>query len=374
MLNTESKRKSNFELIRIVAMLFIVGHHLVVHGIKNSLEVETAYTIWREGTLINQLIASFFEAGGIGVALLVMITGYFEIENDKIKLKKVLCQVFYYALFVLCVSVMLIAFGWLNVDSENSKALLVTSLKSFLLPISCGRWFVTAYVILVIVHPLINSLVRRLNEKGMLILITFVWLYWYTFGGVLGSTIYNIQKLILFYLIGGYAKKYAYLKTKEKWICTIITAILLLLYTFTNNVANNGVVAETIYSELIKKGIYFLDTDVIIPLAAFLIFTILASTNIKSNAVLNTIASTTFGIYLLHDSVIGRLLIWNEFLDINMIYLRSDFPAIAFGYIFVVFIGCSIIDLLRIYLFEHRMLFVAEKSKKIFISKFCKTS
>lgn len=53
-MNTDlSKRNSNFELIRIIGMLFIVSSHLAVHGVINTADV-----VWKDGSAVNKLFSS----------------------------------------------------------------------------------------------------------------------------------------------------------------------------------------------------------------------------------------------------------------------------------------------------------------------------
>lgn len=59
-MNTDlSKRNSNFELIRIIGMLFIVSSHLSVHGVINTADV-----VWKDGSAVNKLFSSGLMAGG----------------------------------------------------------------------------------------------------------------------------------------------------------------------------------------------------------------------------------------------------------------------------------------------------------------------
>ena len=59
-MNTDlSKRNSNFELIRIIGMLFIVSSHLAVHGVINTADV-----VWKDGRAVNKLFSSGLMAGG----------------------------------------------------------------------------------------------------------------------------------------------------------------------------------------------------------------------------------------------------------------------------------------------------------------------
>ena len=65
-----NKRKSNIELLRIVAMLMIVADHLAVHGVCANLLVESAKStmgvnsVYMQGTFINRLFTSFMSGGG----------------------------------------------------------------------------------------------------------------------------------------------------------------------------------------------------------------------------------------------------------------------------------------------------------------------
>lgn len=56
------ERQSNFELLRIVAMLFIVCHHLVIKG-ADTCGYVTPYTYEKDG-LIGIFINSFVVGGG----------------------------------------------------------------------------------------------------------------------------------------------------------------------------------------------------------------------------------------------------------------------------------------------------------------------
>lgn len=96
---TENKmRESNFELLRIIAMMFIFVYHYINYG--GILNVGS-YTI-------NKLIALFLYSGGrVGVNIFILIMGYFMI-NSKFKIKKVfkmMFQVFFYSVILAILSV-----------------------------------------------------------------------------------------------------------------------------------------------------------------------------------------------------------------------------------------------------------------------------
>lgn len=77
------ERHSNLELLRIISMLFILSHHLSVHGDFKD--------IWITILLNNKIWLRFIQLEGkVGVNIFVMISGYFLVSSNRIKLSKVL--------------------------------------------------------------------------------------------------------------------------------------------------------------------------------------------------------------------------------------------------------------------------------------------
>ena len=86
------ERKSNFELLRIIAMFMIIFHHISVHSNFNNL------------TTTNLLYLKFIQIGGkIGVNIFVLISGYFLINTERIKINKIFKlwgQMLFYSLLI----------------------------------------------------------------------------------------------------------------------------------------------------------------------------------------------------------------------------------------------------------------------------------
>ena len=98
-----TERKSNFELLRIAAMLIIVAHHLAVHGVPDR-----AYHAWTAGALCNKLFTLFLTpGGGIGVAAFFMLTGYFLVGKQRASVLKVCLQTVFYGLVLSALFVVL---------------------------------------------------------------------------------------------------------------------------------------------------------------------------------------------------------------------------------------------------------------------------
>lgn len=105
----QNVRQSNFELLRIVAMLMIVAHHLAVHGVQHCHDAELAYKAYNAGNAVNRIFASvLIPGGGAGVALFFMITGFFLCRKEAASIKNVALQAgFYSILLCVCCAAML---------------------------------------------------------------------------------------------------------------------------------------------------------------------------------------------------------------------------------------------------------------------------
>ena len=76
---TKVQRNSNLEILRIIAMLFIIAHHFSVHGfgdVNFAISNANNYVIYFFGIL-----------GKIGVDVFIIISAYFMIDS-KFNLKK----------------------------------------------------------------------------------------------------------------------------------------------------------------------------------------------------------------------------------------------------------------------------------------------
>ena len=90
-------------------------------------------------------------------------------------------------------------------------------------------------------------------------------------------------------------------------------------------------------------------TSFIAPILALCLFTTFEKLNIGQVKFINKIASTTFGVYLIHDSMIGRQVFWYSIFKVDSFqYNQMLFPLYAIITIVLVFSICSLIDYCRI--------------------------
>lgn len=346
------KRNSSFELLRIIAMLMIVFHHFVVHGLLNNSISPVDLT---NGSNVNRFFVwLFFPGGEVGVALFFMITGYFCILSDKIKIQKVVFQVFFYAWFSL---ILYFSFRFFYNDYtvllpwEQAKKSII---GYFLFPLrSSSFWFATAYILLRLFQPVLNCFLNKLNKKGYILFLCLM------FMALLQSQMFIIvlgyTKALFFYSLGGFIRKYIKISEKYKvggrgWYLLCFCVLWLLYAIIKFSIQNMN------FKGLMKVFISLFNTlfpsCIIVTACSCSIFLFFMKNSLNASKKLNTVAATTFGIYLIHDSVFLRPLLWCKIVKVHDLYLQQLFPLYAITWCFGIFVLCSLIDLFRLKFIE----------------------
>ncbi len=203
-------RRSNFELLRIIAMVFICLYHYTVDLFK--------YTV-HSGDFVYKITAgTYIPFGEVGVVLFVLITGYFMIDK-KFNIKrflKIILDTFFYSY-----SILIIVLVFTHIP--------VTKIQIYrsLFPMAEGiYWFITTYLMLYILIPVLNKIFNSLNKKQ----IEFYLLIFLTLQSLIPTFTYKIHfagsslsLMIIMYFIGAYIKRYGlpFFERKRNCILTI---------------------------------------------------------------------------------------------------------------------------------------------------------
>ena len=162
MKNSIADRDSNFELLRIVSMFMIIIHHFFCYGFYSfSLPYK-----------IDDFILIIFQSGGkIGAALFIMITGYYMVYVEKIKIKKLIeleCKALYYSIGIFLA--LLLFF--------NRNFSLDEIIKTFFPNLSGVYWFFSGYFFIYVLSPYINKFIFSIDKKELrnFLVICFVFL------------------------------------------------------------------------------------------------------------------------------------------------------------------------------------------------------
>lgn len=328
----EISRNSSFELLRIIAMFLIVLSHYSVHGQIVSQNLDFSFC---------KLLLQSVVLGNLGVDIFVMITGYYTYnkEFNYTKIFKIIIHTLFYSILIYLI------FMLLGVISFNIKDFIKA-----LLPVTFGEyWFISVFFVLLLLTPFLNYFIEKITRKQHVMIILLFMLIWSIIPTLTTSPFYGNETLqfIMFYLIGAYLKKYpnniiSKNNNDRKFLlfCSILLFISMLLLNILAirwNMFNHG------------TWFYIRESFLVIGISASLI-SIFSKLTISSKMI-NVLASTTFGIYLIHDNPYMEYLLW-DVLFANGKYIYSTY---IIGHMIVsvmaVFISCAFIEFFRLLLF-----------------------
>jgi surface polysaccharide O-acyltransferase-like enzyme len=338
-------RESNIELLRIVLMIMIITHHVIVHGL-GLMDIEKGYLQTGEHSVIVQLLINSFVV--FGVNSFVFISGYFGI---KFKIKTIIsfiAQALFYSLTIF----------FLFVYFDSSYFGLQKLLKATL-PISSNQWwFLTIYLGLFFLAPILNKGVELLDRKEMT-LIVLALLYFNCFSGFIFNSMiatngYSIFSFITIYVLARYMNRY-YPSIKKAGLYLSLSIIVVFIITL-----------SLLYLGKPKKiWMIFSYNNPFIILSSVMIFYTFLNFKIKKRWI-NFVSPLVFGVYLIHDHILIR----EELKDIIK-YLETIFSGVQLvfiltGLILLIFISCCLIELVRKLAFEKIIDNLDNKSDAIF--------
>lgn len=370
-----SNRKSNFELLRIFAMLMIVAFHYAYHGIQKGNIDLISYQGWSTGSIVNKMFTCFLTPGGeIGVALFFMLTGYFMVRRDFFSLKKIVLECIFYGILACGLFIIVKATGH-NIPDSESTMLATDFISTLFNPASGGLfWFVSAYILLMLITPFLNRLFNRINYRGMLVFLLFDWFVWYLIPNSIGGTYHLFERAVFFYSLGALCSLHLQ-QTKHKELnlslfCLSWTGFAICNYVVASIEAN----PETpLKIKVLEKAANALGSGLFVVVAALSLFRFFEATKIRGGAaVINAVASTVFGVYLIHDSFIGRPFIWDMLFEVSKRQYQSCwYPLMAAGTILIVFIVCIFVDMIRQKFIQPKALEITDNMIETFQMKFC---
>lgn len=340
------KRESNLELCRIITMVIIVFNHIVSLG----------ETIDKETLNMNTMLSLFLLLGGkFGTNVFVIIGIYFLTNSEFkfIRVAKLWCQTLFY----------MIMLNFVDIVFFNASISFKVWIKSFLPIIGRSYWFVSSYIILLLLIPVLNKLYTKLNIRKLHIIcgiILFSLFPTVTFNGNLFAKSIPIRfffKLIMFgpvwfsflYILIKYIKE----QMNNSWLSSRSVKFYFLFW-----IASYGLM-YLIEVELYRKGIrgdtFSLEnysdirdmSSLLCLLAAGSFFIIFNKINISYNRIINYIASDMFGVFLLHNHESSIPIFWKGIFDLDIISKLLVYPLYCCFIVILVFIAGILIEFIR---------------------------
>lgn len=356
--NTRCKRLSNIELLRIFSMLLVIATHFWGHGIELK-SIEPFTLPYYFGWFVKGI-------SYVSVNTYVLISAYF-LCKSKFKISRLLMlwlEIEFYSIFLYLIAILSKTIHF------SSKGILTA-----LFPICTGEyWFVTIYIGLFLLSPILNFFIATINRKQHEVIIVILCLLfvivpnifffskWLNFG-----TGYGIVWFVVLYFIGSYLRLYV----SREWINRNTMKIRLLSILFLALPGISRIIiaffTRLILGHVVGGGLFFANNSIIMVPATILFFLMFLTYDIKNEkleSVINMLSSGSFAVYLIHDNPNISTKMWNILIYNIHLYdfrLVVDFLAIIIG----VYVICAIVDVIRQRLFKPIVHLLTKKDYKI---------
>ena len=272
-------RESQFELLRLIAIFFVIMHHLVIKG-ADTVGYITPYS-YEEHGVSGVIINSFCICA---VNLFVMITGWFGIKNI---FKGVV------RLIIDCTIFGLISYLVLCTFTEHIFAVKECLKSSFFTP----NWFISVYMMLVLISPLIEYSIKALDSDKLKYIVVALLIVDVFFGFCFNyNNGYDLIHFVTLYYLARFLKLSCESRLNVKlskygfgFYC-LLAVFLAAGFIFVNK---TGMKLPALR--------YFLYNNPLIILMAMALFMWFSKRKIQSN-IINILATGVFGTFILHTT------------------------------------------------------------------------
>ena len=328
-LNTNRKtRQSNIELLRIIAMLMVMG----IHATFETFGYAHASNILRAPSSWFGIITTASACFGC-VDIFILITGWFG-TNFKIR------GALRLALQVIFISLLMYPVLYLLGGKMPKNA------YDFI-QVIWGYWFIRCYLVLYLFTPILNSFIQASDEKTLrqFLILFFAITIPFSFVSPDLSYGYSTTSFMGLYMLGRYLRLYASprLAATNKYIFFFIWAGCILFMSLL--VWSSAFVSVPLLNHLMK--IFTSYTNPITIFAACNLLLFFTRLSFKSKIV-NWLAAGSFAAYLTHQQLYIRPLYFELMRSINkQISSPILFFLAALGTIFLIYLASALLDSLR---------------------------
>lgn len=318
-------RSSNIELLRLVLMLMIVMLHVFRLELHNNIHNTELY--------ISELLIT--SMCFVGVNCFVFISGYYGVKFKSKTIVSLVIQALFYSIGILLIALLV---GYKLGLRDYIEAIFPISSS-----LTYGTWwFLTAYIALLFIAPLLNHSIEYFNKKQMTIILagmlflncfsSFIFDNSYISGN--GYSIYNF---ITIYVLARYINKYQ-IRIKKPFLIYLVASLSIFAATLFFNLQLN---------KMIEPGNKYNNPFLI--LAAIGLFFTFKNMNFSSKLI-NKLAPLAFGVYLIHNHYLIRKIFFEDAIQQITNLYRENYMlvigALAFFSI-LVFIVCLGIERIR---------------------------
>ena len=332
------QRDKNIDFLRIVSMWMIIGFHCVYHG-NAGMDAESY--------LVRFSAEVFYHLGELGTSCFFLISGYY-IERTVFKPVKLIMMFLQMEFYIVLGKIILTLFG------NNTTA---WTIIDFFPVFQSGYWFFHVYILIYLLQPFLKKLVTALDQRLLLRLIVtqlFIWSFIPTLvyslalpGSTESMPYYNRYIWFLnVYIIGAYLRRYEipipkhdilHIAEAKRWMILVLPFELLILFII---MGERGLWP-------FSPVFFWTPNSLLMVFMSISLFVAFRDWKPKQlGKWCSIMASTTLGIYLLHDGEL-RLFLWRELFHCNADISLTKYWGWLISVTAFVFFGGMIIDLAR---------------------------
>lgn len=280
------------------------------------------------------------EWGQLGVAGFIAITAYFTCEKNGFHTIK-LVELIFETITMNLIAGLIVSYMHGTIALGSIASIIIGAVLS---PFSGQYWFITPFLYLYLLLPMLQFVVSHINGNGLralslslTIIVSLVDFLYLRSGGA-------FLDFVCLYLLTSYIKLYKNVWMNEKCHKIFFCCVgVILICTISLNVIIN-ITGKTSLAGLQEH--FFVNWNILIYLASISLLWIFKGISISRNKIINTIAASSFGIYLLSENAYmggANSLLWIQVFHLNDLlnskilgfYLLID-VAIVFGMCFLI--------------------------------------
>ena len=344
----EKIRKSNLELLRIILMISIPIYHLVVYNGVFYLDNSNAY--WSLALTVGGAIPADYAFMAMSV--------YFLVRKKESNIKRFVVLLFQVVcLFAVKYLTLCCLFGF----SDRNYYVDIFLMKG-------AWWYIYPYLVISLIYPFINKFIEIISKRTMYIITVCLGIV-ICVQAVINSPSF-IQDLVAFlftYMIFACFRENKdfvdRIRKKHVILIIVLCEILMLIMVFAAKSGVTGMTEQASY-ELIRFVIgRYHPVSIVMGYAMFFLF---KNIDIGYNKVINKIASVTFYVFLLHDTIMGIFWYYGKCDSRYGHYTTGEFFLWMLIYVVTCFLLCGVIQ----FIYENTLL----RLYKILIDKLVKAN
>ncbi len=325
-------RNANLEILRILSVLSIVGAHYASFGFfaeelnfsRNKFFVDMV-SVW----------------GHMGTYLLTMVTGYFMV-GSKLRMKKLLSvmgSVWFYTIGFFLIFTLS---GLIPADRAAIKI-------SFFPLLSMHYWYISYYLLLMLLLPAFNCLLRAMNRKTHAALCLLFFVCCLVLPKYLHISFVNGPMPMYFtlYVFGSYIRLYA---RQDRTVAkrSLILALVWLLLCALTLIGIDVIGQRTGNTALLENSIEFMGyTSPVALVGAVLLMVAYCCREPRENRFVAGVGGLTIGVYLFHCNQLFSSMVWQKVFHTAEYTYSPWLPLHAVAVILCLFAAGCVVEWLR---------------------------